>query len=68
MIEAGTGETGAQAADDEDDVMITPAPGVLWSGSLSERRGNGSMGGLELDEVVRRWERGCIVCRARGRG
>jgi hypothetical protein len=29
---------------------------------------NGNMHSLESDEIVRLWERGCIVCRARGRG
>jgi hypothetical protein len=36
-------------------------------GSSSRHGGNGDTHSLELDEIVRRWARGCIVCRARGR-
>ena len=67
MVEADTGETGEQTADGEDEVITTPAPGASWRGSSSGHEGNGNLRSHESDEIVRRWERGCIVCRARGR-
>ena len=66
-----TSETEGQAEDTGDEVTITPAPApeASWKGSSSGQGqgGNGDMRSLESDEIVRRWERGCVVCRARGR-
>ena len=67
IVEADTGETGEQTADGEDEVIVTPEPGASWRGSSSGHKGNGNLRSHDSDEIVRRWERGCIVCRARGR-
>jgi hypothetical protein len=68
MGEADTNETEEHTEDEVDQLISTPAPEVSWTGSSNGHGGNDSIRSLESDEIVRRWERGCIVCRARGRG
>jgi len=68
MEEADTNETEEHTEDEEDQLISTPAPEVSWTGSSNGHGGNDSIRSLKSDEIVRRWERGCIVCRARGRG
>jgi superfamily II DNA/RNA helicase len=67
MARADTSETEEQGEDGEDEAVSTSASGLSWMGSSSRHGGNGDTHSLELDEIVRRWARGCIVCRARGR-
>jgi hypothetical protein len=67
MEEADTNETEEHTEDEEDQLISTLAPEVSWTGSSNGHGGNDSIRSLKSDEIVRRWERGCIVCRARGR-
>jgi hypothetical protein len=68
MEGAETEETEEHTEDSKDQVISTLAPEVLLMGLLSGHGGNSNMHSLESDEIVRQWARGCIVCRARGRG
>jgi hypothetical protein len=68
MEEADTNETEEHTEDEEDQLISTPVPEVSWTGSSNGHGGNDSIRSLKSDKIVRRWERGCIVCRARGRG
>jgi len=62
-----THETDEDVEDWGEQTARAPAPGVLREGSLVRHGDDGNRRALEPDEMVRRWERGCIVCRVRGR-
>jgi hypothetical protein len=48
MVEAGTGETGEQAADGEDEVIMMPVPGISMEGLVKRTQRQQQHGGSRV--------------------